>query len=171
LLRRPEGPAGRARGEHQLRQPLLQPAHSAARRFFSAERRLISPPEDPAGRRIVRARFTRHGAVQGRRCPELPMVGNGDTAICKEYLPHVAQAVIRAGWDRLWSASGPRARNGAVVSGDARRRRWRWGQNGTEKDLSDVSAIARPPRGTVCRAAVIRSDAYYKQAGPEAEGG
>jgi len=52
------------------------------------------PPEDPL------VGVARHIAV-ARRCkealPTLPFVGSGYTYL-QEYLPHVAQAVVRAGW-------------------------------------------------------------------------
>jgi len=52
------------------------------------------PPEDPlvgVARQIAAARDCK-AAV-----PEMPMVGTGYTYL-QEYLPHVAQAVVRAGW-------------------------------------------------------------------------
>ncbi len=52
------------------------------------------PPEDPllgVCRQIEVARRCKEA------CPELPMVGTGYTCL-QDYVPHVAQAVVRAGW-------------------------------------------------------------------------
>jgi 2,4-dienoyl-CoA reductase-like NADH-dependent reductase (Old Yellow Enzyme family) len=52
------------------------------------------PPEDPlvgVARQIHAARDCKHAV------PDLPMVGTGYTYL-QDYLPHVAQAVVRAGW-------------------------------------------------------------------------
>ena len=52
------------------------------------------PPEDPlvgVWRQIDAARQCKQAV------PELPMVGTGYTYL-QDYLPHVAQAVVRAGW-------------------------------------------------------------------------
>ena len=52
------------------------------------------PPEDPlvgVARQITAARDCKQAV------PDLPMIGTGYTYL-QEYLPHVAQAVVRAGW-------------------------------------------------------------------------
>lgn len=52
------------------------------------------PPEDPllgVCRQIEAARRCKEA------CPDLPMVGTGYTCL-QDYVPHVAQAVVRAGW-------------------------------------------------------------------------
>jgi 2,4-dienoyl-CoA reductase-like NADH-dependent reductase (Old Yellow Enzyme family) len=52
------------------------------------------PPEDPlvgAARQILTARYCKQAV------PEMPMVGTGYSYF-QDYVPHVAQAVVRAGW-------------------------------------------------------------------------
>lgn len=52
------------------------------------------PPEDP----LVGVARQVHAARQCKQAvPELPMIGTGYTYL-QDYLPHVAQAVVRAGW-------------------------------------------------------------------------
>lgn len=52
------------------------------------------PPEDPLAGVVRQIQAARHCKAA---VPELPMVGTGYTYL-QDYLPHVAQAVVRAGW-------------------------------------------------------------------------
>ena len=83
--------------------------------------------------------------------PELPMVGTGYSYL-QDYLPHVAQAVVRARLDRR---GRPRP-HGALLSRAAGRHAVRAARSRASKSAAR-SAIARPPRATASSPAAIRS--------------
>ena len=90
------GGARRGGGQRFVRQSLLQPARPAPGRL-SPQRWIYPPPEDPlvgVARQIDATRQIKQAV------PELPIVGTGYSYL-QDYLPHVAQAVVRENWADL----------------------------------------------------------------------
>jgi NADPH2 dehydrogenase len=116
------------------------------------------PPEDPlvgVVRQIQAARACK-AAV-----PELPMVGTGYTYL-QEYVPHVAQAVIRAGWIDMVGLgrmvlSYPELPAETLAMGKTERKK-------ICRTFSDCTTAPRNSLPSGC----YPLDAYYKQR-PEAE--
>jgi 2,4-dienoyl-CoA reductase-like NADH-dependent reductase (Old Yellow Enzyme family) len=116
------------------------------------------PPEDPlvgVERQIRAARECK------RAYPDLPMVGTAYTYL-QDYLPHVAQAVVRAGWIDLVGLgrmilSYPELPADALAGGQLDRKR-------ICRTFSDCTTAPRSGLVSGC----YPLDAYYKQL-PEAE--